>query len=107
MIYMVKNDPCYEIKKEGETIVKVGNGWKIGAIIGNDYFAKDIPITTLTVILESDAGKGRAETEKKTSDAVQVVRCKDCKWCKDEWCLIRAEYMLDSDFCSDGERKSE
>ena len=36
-----------------------------------------------------------------TVDAVEVVRCKDCK---KEWCYMRQELVANG-FCSEGERK--
>jgi hypothetical protein len=47
-----------------------------------------------------------------TVDAVEVVRCKDCKWCSHNtpdgfhWCDEHERGSLcDDDFCSYGERK--
>lgn len=44
-----------------------------------------------------------------TADAVEVVRCKDCKWFNDFGCAIRivdnSDKPKDNDFCSFGERK--
>ena len=49
-----------------------------------------------------------------TVDAVEVVRCKDCKHCekvkKTNWCSVFDEGYHnpnDDDFCSYGERRSE
>ena len=43
-----------------------------------------------------------------TVDAVEVVRCKDCKhWDADlYWCDKKWGRMFDNDYCSYGERKS-
>lgn len=41
----------------------------------------------------------------KTVDAVQVVRCKDCKFHERKWCTLNDTGMYDEDFCSYGERK--
>ena len=43
-----------------------------------------------------------------TVDAVEVVRCKDCKWRNTKGCPymnFNAAMRGDFDFCSDGERK--
>ena len=47
-----------------------------------------------------------------TVDAVEVVRCKDCKWSEDYLGVILCNYsrglfgkVTDDDFCSRGERK--
>ena len=51
-----------------------------------------------------------------TVDAVEVVRCKDCKWCNKEyygeqetewvWYCPNVEHMVgDNWFCADGEKK--
>ena len=54
-----------------------------------------------------------------TIDAVEVVRCKDCAWCKTELCqmalftsvnvngVVLEWHHNDTDFCSFGERKTE
>ena len=56
-----------------------------------------------------------AVEEMPTVDAVQVIRCKDCKfrywddWLEEYFCQCYAEYMqvLPDDFCSNAERKEE
>ena len=40
-----------------------------------------------------------------TIDAVEVVRCKDCKYFKTPLCQIKDNH--DNWFCADGERKNE
>lgn len=44
-----------------------------------------------------------------TVDAVEVVRCKDCKWFNDFGCAIRivddSDKPTENDYCSFGERK--
>ena len=45
-----------------------------------------------------------------TVDAVEVVRCKDCRYCQSDvhglWCFNDYEHSLQpNDFCSYGERK--
>lgn len=43
-----------------------------------------------------------------TIDAVEVVRCKDCRWRNTKGCPyknFKAAERDDDDFCSDGERK--
>lgn len=47
-----------------------------------------------------------------TVDAVEVVRCKDCKLCLSDahglWCFRDYEYNLQpDDFCSHGERRED
>lgn len=43
-----------------------------------------------------------------TIDAVEVVRCKDCKWHMDKFCNNFNVIGFDNDdFCSMGERKSD
>lgn len=44
-----------------------------------------------------------------TVDAVEVVRCKDCKYFYDGVCSIHADKVLmdNDDFCSWGERKDD
>ena len=44
-----------------------------------------------------------------SADAVEVVRCKDCKWFNDIGCSIRivddSDKPTENDYCSFGERK--
>lgn len=44
-------------------------------------------------------------------DAVEVVRCKDCKWFNDFGCAIRivddSDKPKENDYCSFGERKDD
>lgn len=47
-----------------------------------------------------------------TIDAVPVVRCKDCKWLKEEWkldgncwCGMFDRYTREDFFCADGEKE--
>ena len=49
-----------------------------------------------------------------TIDAVEVVRCKDCRWAivRDEyigrlWCSIHRGYMEDTYYCDDGFRRGD
>jgi len=43
-----------------------------------------------------------------TVDAVEVVRCKDCKqYNGHRYCTYFAEAVLDNDFCSYGERRTD
>ena len=43
-----------------------------------------------------------------TADVVEVVRCKDCRYCeignKDGWCNLNDCIVYLDDFCSNGER---
>ena len=44
------------------------------------------------------------------ADAVEVVRCKDCKWRNTKGCPYKnfnAAEREDMDFCSDGERRTD
>ena len=43
--------------------------------------------------------------EAPTIDAVEVVRCKDCKYWDGEFCEMNETYCEDTDFCSYGERR--
>ena len=49
--------------------------------------------------------------EQPTIDAVQVVRCKDCKWRNEPGCALMivddSDKPKDYDYCSYGERKNE
>ena len=47
--------------------------------------------------------------EQTTVDAVEVVRCKDCKFYQtDHWCTrVALGIMYENDFCSYGERREE
>lgn len=54
----------------------------------------------------------RAIREQLTVDAVPVVRCKDCKWRKEEWkldgncwCGMFDRYTRETFFCADGDRR--
>lgn len=51
-----------------------------------------------------------------TVDAVQVVRCKECKHNMDDfawngepykWCELQHQHMADDFFCADGERRTD
>lgn len=43
-----------------------------------------------------------------TIDAVPVVRCKDCKWWKEPYCVKNYVFVRRADwFCGDGERRTE
>lgn len=46
-----------------------------------------------------------------TADAVEVVRCKDCKWFGDFGCAVRivddSDKPTENDYCSFGERREE
>ncbi len=46
--------------------------------------------------------------EMPTVDAVEVVRCKECKWYKDfDGCFFSTTEVKEDDFCSYGERKTD
>ena len=40
-----------------------------------------------------------------SADAVEVVRCKDCKWSHPYQCAFVRTYIRKDDYCSRGERK--
>ena len=40
-----------------------------------------------------------------TIDAIEVVRCKDCKHWRTSYCVIHGDSWEETDYCSDGERK--
>ena len=42
-----------------------------------------------------------------TVDAVEVVRCKDCKWYKCDGCFFSTSEVEENDFCSYGEASDE
>lgn len=42
-----------------------------------------------------------------TVDAVEVVRCKDCKWYSDDYCCQFGDDYGDDWYCADGERREE
>lgn len=62
-----------------------------------------------------DRGVGaavQAINDASTIDAVPVVRCKDCKWRKEEWkldgncwCGMFDRYTRETFFCADGDRR--
>ena len=39
--------------------------------------------------------------------SIDIVRCKECKYYKDEWCYWRDVEIRADDFCSYGEREGE
>lgn len=53
-----------------------------------------------SILGQIDEEKGDAEIEK-------VVRCKDCKWLKTEYCRIRTGVLFGDSYCSFGERDNE
>ena len=92
-------------------------GWKI--IMKDDFISRQAAITALEQTKEKDP-KGDIAffynkiTDNKIAviaaqpsvDAVEVVRCKDCKWHNEEINQICAS-MYDKDFCSKGERRTD
>ena len=40
-----------------------------------------------------------------TIDAVEVIRCKDCRHWRTSYCVIHGDSWEETDYCSDGERK--
>ena len=47
----------------------------------------------------------KAVSEIPTTDAVEVVRCKDCRHWRTSYCVIHGDSWEETDYCSDGERK--
>ena len=47
----------------------------------------------------------KAVSEIPTTDAVEVVRCKDCRHWRTSYCVIHDDSWEETDYCSDGERK--
>lgn len=71
-----------------------------------DYLAEDSPSSALaSAVIETVQDVYLANAL--TVDAVEVVRCKDCKWrntCGCPYMHFNAVARDDLDFCSDGER---
>ena len=42
-----------------------------------------------------------------TIDAIQVIRCKDCRWKHGTHCEWRTNFISSDDFCSDAERRTD
>ena len=70
----------------------------------------------MTRLIDADALKGRINTaffseigkiidDAPTIDAVDVVRCKDCRHWRTSYCVIHGDSWEETDYCSDGERK--
>ena len=70
----------------------------------------------MTRLIDADALKGRINTaffseigkiidDAPTIDAVEVVRCKDCRHWRTSYCVIHDDSWEETDYCSDGERK--
>ena len=58
--------------------------------------------------------RSKCEVDAKSADAVEVVRCKDCRMTRgrDEhiwrwWCFVHQEYMADDYYCADGKRRED
>ena len=65
-----------------------------------------------TVIIRNDGGyfgtvKSEIVEAQKAEDIVSVIRCKDCKHCKDGECTNTFWGMCERDFCSEGERRTD
>ena len=71
---------------------KVYRAWDLWEKKGNDCFVFSDIITPMLISMP-------------TVDAVEVVRCKDCKW--KELCEAALEYKGASGYCSKGERKED
>ena len=67
----------------------------------------DMLMNMPSVQLESTIGQ--LNTDAQSTDVVEVVRCKDCKWFNDIGCSIRivddSDKPTENDYCSFGERK--
>lgn len=79
------------------------------------YTTTDNEIGVFPIRIGFDAIKGVID-DAPTIDAVQVVRCRECKWHRsgqnevDTWSIcieptLRAAHVQDDDYCSWGERK--
>ena len=76
------------------------------------YFASMLTWSKKDILAEID----RTIKEAKPADAVEVVRCKDCKWCRYskvhdvQWCDHESglcDAIVGNDFCSYGERRTD
>ena len=82
-------------------------------LIDANAFLKDILTNGIgkTIIEYSESDIGYMIRKRPTVDAVEVVRCKDCKYCSyNGLCnlfLSHSHEMKPDDFCSYGERKSD
>ena len=95
-------------------------------LISADAFIEDIKTEIMNLYLDGKKGTPRPReelyaiidriNEQPTVDAVEVVHCKDCKYCiyddvaKEIWCdHIKglSSVILATDFCSYGERRTD
>lgn len=86
-----------ELAEEVKSLTVYVNGLRAGKGVLQEY-AKQYRDSLLRIIDEQPA-----------VDAVAVVRCKDCKWRNTAGCPYMnfdAAAREDSDFCSDGERRT-
>lgn len=69
----------------------------------------DVVIPKGTAVTDDVIAVHKALSQAPTVDAVEVVRCKDCKWfdCDDVFCKVWLKVAGSNDFCSYGERRSD
>lgn len=79
-------------------------------LIDANAFLKDILTAGIgkTIIEYSESDIAYMIRKRPTVDAVEVVRCRDCKlYNRHRYCHFWAEAVLDGDFCSYGERRTD
>ena len=65
----------------------------------------DALIDRINIVFLTEIGK--IIDDSPTIDAVEVIRCKDCRWYdKDKWCRMWMKHMNDKSFCSGGKRRA-
>lgn len=76
-------------------------------LIDANYLIRDINADIYRT--ESEKSYDRCLVHRQpTVDAVEVVRCRDCKlYNRHRYCNYLAEAVLDDDFCSYGERRTD
>ena len=81
-------------------------GWKQENLFYNPHSkCKTIPFDEVIARLE-EVPSAVETTMKRSSDTVEVVRCKDCKFAED--CEIAYRFGEQHDwFCADGERRTD
>lgn len=73
----------------------------------------DRPLTAREILDQIDREMEFHTADRPTDDMVEVVRCKDCKYCGEEYgwnakpykyCALHHQFMTADWFCADGER---
>lgn len=95
-------------------LLEVGRARKIIEAVGN---WNELPLNAKAACTRLGCAHKKLIMEAPAVDAVEVVRCKDCKYCRSfkglgAWCHRRfragIEYKVKScDFCSYGERRAD